>query len=196
VSLTGLQATTQYEWTLRSNCSNGNSDYASPFQLFTTGDDNTGTCNGIAEWSSGKTYASPGNKVVYNGVIYQNKWWTLGDVPGAQQWGPWEAIGSCSASNTVASTSSAIDASALTITAAPNPTTDFTVINLNVETSQSVEILLTSQTAGTQEIIVAEENVNPGLHTFTVDMSGKAAGIYMATVKANGTVKTVKLVKY
>ncbi len=46
----------------------------------------------IPEWDRNTIYAQPGNKVRYQGKTYQNKWWTRGDVPGSQQWGPWEEI--------------------------------------------------------------------------------------------------------
>ena len=29
---------------------------------------------------------------MYEGVQYKAKWWTLGETPGALQWGPWEKI--------------------------------------------------------------------------------------------------------
>lgn len=47
---------------------------------------------GIPEWDKNTIYAKPGNKVQYQGKVYQNKWWTKGDIPGTQKWGPWEEI--------------------------------------------------------------------------------------------------------
>lgn len=38
--------------------------------------------SGIEAWNSTKVYLS-GDKVNSNGVIYQAKWWTLGETPGS-----------------------------------------------------------------------------------------------------------------
>ena len=46
---------------------------------------------GIAPWDSTATYWA-GDMVTYNGNTYRAKWWALGDIPGAEQWGPWELI--------------------------------------------------------------------------------------------------------
>jgi hypothetical protein len=38
-------------------------------------------CSGNPLWLPGSIYSSPLTKVVYNGVQYQNKWWTQGNQP-------------------------------------------------------------------------------------------------------------------
>ncbi|HWK90661.1 MAG TPA: glycosyl hydrolase family 18 protein [Luteimicrobium sp.] len=45
-------------------------------------------------WSSTTVYTG-GQKVSYNGSVYQAKWWTLNEKPGASEWGPWALVGSC-----------------------------------------------------------------------------------------------------
>ena len=45
----------------------------------------------IAQWNSTSVYVG-GDLAIYEGQMYRAKWWTRGDIPGAQQWGPWEAI--------------------------------------------------------------------------------------------------------
>ena len=63
-----------------------------------SGGDNTGqngvgdTSGGSAPWNSASVYVG-GDLVIYKGQVYRAKWWTQGDMPGAQQWGPWEAVG-------------------------------------------------------------------------------------------------------
>ncbi|MGL4996701.1 MAG: glycosyl hydrolase family 18 protein, partial [Deefgea sp.] len=42
-------------------------------------------------WNSTSTYVA-GDVVTYSGKDYKAKWWTQGNVPGAEQWGPWEAL--------------------------------------------------------------------------------------------------------
>lgn len=44
---------------------------------------------GFPQWQSNTVYVA-GNIVIYNGVTYRCKWWTLGNIPGTEQWGPWE----------------------------------------------------------------------------------------------------------
>ncbi|MGN7704188.1 lytic polysaccharide monooxygenase [Cellulosimicrobium sp. ES-005] len=52
-----------------------------------------GQCTDPA-WSSTATYTG-GAKVSHDGNIYEAKWWTLNNVPGAEQWGPWKLVGAC-----------------------------------------------------------------------------------------------------
>ncbi|WP_265522909.1 glycosyl hydrolase family 18 protein [Oerskovia flava] len=60
-----------------------------------TGTDPTGTGGDcLAAWSASTAY-SGGATVSYDGQNYRAKWWTQNNVPGAEQWGPWEALGSC-----------------------------------------------------------------------------------------------------
>lgn len=52
-----------------------------------------GICNGIAAWNSSIAYVG-GDKVTYNGSLWQAKWWTEADVPGGAA-GVWTLLGSC-----------------------------------------------------------------------------------------------------
>lgn len=59
-------------------------------------DDGNSGCAGIEAWSSSKVYARGGNRVSYQGHVYENKWWTQGEVPTESgQWGVWKLTGSC-----------------------------------------------------------------------------------------------------
>ena len=49
--------------------------------------------SGIPAWNSSTAYTG-GTQVSYNGSIWEAKWWTQGDVPGASEWGPWKLISS------------------------------------------------------------------------------------------------------
>ncbi|MBC1417470.1 glycosyl hydrolase family 18 protein [Listeria fleischmannii] len=42
-------------------------------------------------WNASTAY-SGGEIVTYEGKTYKAKWWTQGNVPGTEQWGPWELI--------------------------------------------------------------------------------------------------------
>ena len=43
-------------------------------------------------WNSATAY-SGGAVVTYAGNTYKAKWWTQGNVPGAEQWGTWKETG-------------------------------------------------------------------------------------------------------
>jgi chitodextrinase len=45
-----------------------------------------------AGWSATKVYVT-GDRVLYQGRVFQAQWWTLGDVPGASPWGAWAEFG-------------------------------------------------------------------------------------------------------
>lgn len=48
----------------------------------------TGTCP--APWNASTVYVG-GATALVDGVVWTARWWTLGDKPGASQWGPWTA---------------------------------------------------------------------------------------------------------
>ncbi|GMA22568.1 hypothetical protein GCM10025864_03270 [Luteimicrobium album] len=52
-----------------------------------------GDCSATA-WDATKVYTG-GDTVSYDGKIYTAQWWTQGDKPGAEQWGPWALKGTC-----------------------------------------------------------------------------------------------------
>lgn len=45
-------------------------------------------------WSSSAVYTA-GATVSHESVNYSAKWWTQNNVPGAEQWGPWELVKAC-----------------------------------------------------------------------------------------------------
>lgn len=53
-------------------------------------------CNNANPYQSGAVYNEPFTKVIYEGKLYQNKWYTTGNNPDNVN-GPWELIGFCTA---------------------------------------------------------------------------------------------------
>ena len=43
-------------------------------------------------WQATSVYTA-GQTASYNGRLYRAKWWTQSNIPGTEQWGPWEDIG-------------------------------------------------------------------------------------------------------
>ncbi|MFN3405367.1 MAG: Ig-like domain-containing protein [Cytophagaceae bacterium] len=126
VNFTGLQASTQYEFTVRTNCSSTSSAYASPYFRFTT--TTAASCSAPA-WNSTSIYVAD-NRVSHKGIIWRAKWWTQGEEPGTTgQWGVWEQVGTCSGA-AVAEEETEIVLSANVI-AAPHPFSSQTTISLS-----------------------------------------------------------------
>ncbi|WP_068774022.1 lytic polysaccharide monooxygenase [Paenibacillus sp. FJAT-26967] len=81
---TGLSSGTTYSFTVAAIDSSGKASAASSvLAVKTTGSGGAGT---YAAWSASTVYVG-GNKVSYNGVNYEAKWWTLGETPtGTNVW--------------------------------------------------------------------------------------------------------------
>ena len=55
---------------------------------------NPGTCS-VSAYNAGTVYTE-GNRVSYNGQIWQAMWWTQGETPGTTgEWGVWRPAGNC-----------------------------------------------------------------------------------------------------
>ncbi|WP_348945935.1 carbohydrate-binding protein [Chitinibacter sp. FCG-7] len=55
--------------------------------------------SGVSAWSSSAVYTG-GQRVSYNGAVYEAKWWTQNNAPGADQWGPWKLVSGTAATPT------------------------------------------------------------------------------------------------
>ncbi|WP_017559235.1 glycosyl hydrolase family 18 protein [Nocardiopsis baichengensis] len=55
--------------------------------------DPPGDCEEPA-WDSGTVYTG-GDRVSYEGTVYEARHWTRGDTPQDSEWGPWKAVGAC-----------------------------------------------------------------------------------------------------
>ena len=84
---TGLTASTEYSYTVKAFDAAGNVSEASEALVITTAE-----APAIAAWDATKVYVL-GDVVTHNGNTYRAKWWTQGNEPGTEQWGPWELIG-------------------------------------------------------------------------------------------------------
>lgn len=58
-------------------------------------EDIVGSCTD-PEWNTNTIYSSAGNRVSYSGNIYENKWYTKGDLP--SEGGPWRLLDNCDGS--------------------------------------------------------------------------------------------------
>jgi chitinase len=85
---TNLSAETTYGYIVKAYDAAGNLSTESNAISVTTLEATSPTTN---EWDAAKAY-SAGEIVSYQGKTYKAKWWTQGNVPGTEQWGPWELI--------------------------------------------------------------------------------------------------------
>ncbi|PTO40365.1 chitinase [Enterococcus mundtii] len=85
---TGLTPDTQYTYTIKAFDASNNVSSASQPVIVQTLEDSV---PGYAAWDASTVYLL-GDRVTHLGNTYQAKWWTQGDEPGTQQWGPWELI--------------------------------------------------------------------------------------------------------
>ncbi|RJE90123.1 chitin-binding protein [Paenibacillus sp. 1011MAR3C5] len=85
--VTGLSANTAYTFTVKAVDAAGNVSAASNAVNVTTPSAPTT----FPAWSSTQVYLG-GDKVTYNGVNYEARWWTLGNIPGTPAGDVWKVI--------------------------------------------------------------------------------------------------------
>ncbi|MGL6040107.1 MAG: glycosyl hydrolase family 18 protein [Deefgea sp.] len=72
-------------------------------------------------WNSTTAYVG-GDVVTYSGKDYKAKWWTQNNIPGTEQWGPWEVVSGGTATPTpVAPTATPVGPTATPVAATPTP---------------------------------------------------------------------------
>ncbi|MGG5306067.1 hypothetical protein IGK38_000704 [Enterococcus pernyi] len=83
----GLTANTEYSYTVKAFDKAGNISEESKALVVTTAD-----APSAEAWDADTIY-DLGDIVTHKGNTYRAKWWTRGNEPGTEQWGPWELIG-------------------------------------------------------------------------------------------------------
>lgn len=90
-TITGLTPGTTYTFSVVAKDAEGNESEAATIEATTNEGD---TCTEPA-WSPSTVYIG-GERVSYNGKIYEAKWWTQGDRPDQSgEWGAWKFIENC-----------------------------------------------------------------------------------------------------
>ena len=103
------------------------------------------TTSNASTWSSTQVYTSP-DEVHYEGFDYRAKWWTQGDIPGAEAYGPWELMGEATQENVDTNTSNAEN----------NTSTEET------DTEETGSEETNTEETGTEETNTEETNTAPG----------------------------------
>jgi len=136
-------------------------------------------CDGISAWSTNATYVI-GNKVVYNEVEYEAKWWNTGKNPeqNSGQWEVWLNLGSCnSKSNTKVSYSQE-----LSFIVYPNPAKDILNVEIHNLQSLSSDILIKDINGRTLETIILKTSENATKVNQTIKLDNLSSGIYFIHV--------------
>ncbi len=93
VVINGLDADTSYTFSVTARDGAGNVSAPTTIQASTQP---VNACT-EQEWSTGTVYTG-GQRVSYNGNVYEAKWWTQGERPDLSgEWGVWKLIGACGA---------------------------------------------------------------------------------------------------
>jgi chitinase len=162
-----------------------------------SGGGNTGNCAGVAEYQPYPKIYNNGDKVTYNGNLYQSLSDALYNVtPGTADWW-WKPLGACSAGSRVTAATSA----ATTIGGAavvPNPITGSTAQVLKyAEAGDQLVIDVQSVSSGTAVSSQSYTASATGVNTITIQTGKLTKGIWIVRItnKKTGNVSTTRLVK-
>ncbi|MDH7444536.1 lytic polysaccharide monooxygenase [Aquimarina sp. 2201CG14-23] len=144
-----------------------------------------GGCDGLNNWSSDAIYVIS-NKVVYNEVEYEAKWWNTGKNPAQNsgQWEVWKNLGSCISRSNDNNKSSQVEE--LNFIAFPNPAKDIlnleiynlrssstiSIKNINGKTVETIQLKTPEGTAKVDQIITLN-NLSSGIYFIHVTTKSK-----------------------
>jgi hypothetical protein len=151
---------------------------------------NPSICTNVPAWSPSITYAAPGNKVTYNGRLWENKWWTLNEAPAPSQWGVWRDLGSCTSAQAGTTQNASTTAN---LSVYPNPTVNGTTVVFSGMEQGFVSVDVSDQT-GKQ--VFRQEGVEQNAGGMDLDTHTWPAGIYIVQVTDGENTYQTKLIKY
>lgn len=152
-----------------------------------------GNCAGVATYEPYPRIYSKGDRVVYNGVLYESQSDALYNVtPGTADWW-WKSLGACSAAARIAATTTSVEQAATvqTLKAYPNPVTGSTV-QLQVKAAAAEKIYVDIWSVNGTSPVLHKEYVAgaKGRQYISIDISNLPQGIWIIkTSNAAGTQK-------
>ena len=165
----------------------------------------SGNCAGVPAYQPYPAIYNIGDKVVYNGILYQSTANSLYNVtPGTADWW-WTPLGACTAGTANAaavSSASAVQPAATNeqkgLIVYPNPVTGTDVqIQINAYAGEKLSVSIGSVTGKApvlqQELVTAGQ----GAQLIRLDLSHLPAGIWILSIKhpVSGRVETAKVIK-
>ncbi|WP_109299274.1 lytic polysaccharide monooxygenase [Aquimarina sp. AU474] len=149
-------------------------------------------CAGISAWSTNATYVA-GNKVVYNEVEYEAKWWNTGKNPeqNSGQWEVWKNLGSCTSKSNI--TNEAFYSGELNFVVFPNPAKD--VLNLEVYNLKSSSSMMSIKDINgrTLETIILKSPEGTTKINQTIKLNHLSPGIYFMHVTTGNKTQVQKI---
>lgn len=144
-------------------------------------------CGGYPEWDANTTYSATNTLVIYNGLIFKNKYWTKGDMPymgGSSS--PWTLEGICPG-NDISTIVPALENEEESFFIYPNPTNGTLYLNLTSGSSGELSIL------DIKGSVLHKGRINAGQNE--IDVHHFSQGIYFMQVQVNGNVHYQKLIR-
>ncbi len=149
--------------------------------------DGNESCENIPDYQTYPAIYNQGDQVIYNGIIYESQVNSLFNVtPGSgEHW--WKTIGSCTGR---------VEFKLLnnSLTVYPNPATDRSTIQVRLTSASHLNIDLFNA-LGQKITHVATGHFEAGEHTFRLNNTGLASGIYVLKVNTDGQITTLKMIK-
>ncbi|MFB6283832.1 MAG: glycosyl hydrolase family 18 protein [Halobacteria archaeon] len=175
-----------------------------------TSDSDDGSDNGtVEEWSSTETYVE-GDRVSHDGFTWEAQWWTQGDEPGTQNWGPWDKVADDGGNTSNQAPSASVTADSSTVTEGDSVTfsvssndSDGTVSSASITTGDGKTLDATGQdsvtytysTAGTYtaEVTVTDDDGATATDSSTIQvMSNDTSNeVPNASISADSSTVTV-----
>lgn len=160
------------------------------------GGGNTGNCAGVAEYQPYPKIYNAGDKVTYNGNLYESLSNSLYNVtPGTADWW-WKPLGACSAATRVsAATNAAMTAGSASVV--PNPITGSTAQVLKYAEAGDQLVIDVQSSRGNVVSSQSYTASSTGISTITIPTAKLTQGIWIVRItnKKTGNVSTTRLVK-
>jgi chitinase len=160
------------------------------------GGGNTGNCAGIAEYQPYPKVYNLGDKVTYNGNLYESLSNALYNVtPGTADWW-WKPLGACGAATRVsAATNAAMTAGSASVV--PNPITGSTAQVLKYAEAGDQLVIDVQSSRGTVVSSQSYTASSTGISTIAIPTAKLTQGIWIVRItnKKTGNVSTTRLVK-
>jgi chitinase len=160
------------------------------------GGGNTGNCAGVAEYQPYPKIYNAGDKVTYNGNLYESLSNSLYNVtPGTADWW-WKPLGACSAATrTSAATNAATAVGGASVV--PNPITGSTAQVLKYAEAGDQLVIDVQSSRGNVVSSQSYTASSTGVSTITIPTAKLTQGIWIVRItnKKTGNVSTTRLVK-
>ncbi|MCS3795468.1 glycosyl hydrolase family 18 protein [Niastella sp. OAS944] len=160
------------------------------------GGGNTGNCAGVAEYQPYPKIYNAGDKVTYNGNLYESLSNSLYNVtPGTADWW-WKPLGACgAATRTTAATNAATTAGSAAVV--PNPISGSTAQVLKYAEAGDQLVIDVQSSRGNVVSSQSYTASSTGISTITIPTAKLTQGIWIVRItnKKTGNVSTTRLVK-